>query len=197
MVIDGRDSRGIDVGILSRFEINRMRSRVHEPVFSRDCPEYAVRISADTELIIMPNHFASKGSDPTSTGRRNKQALRVREIYEGLANPLVVIAGDLNDHPGGGSLTPLLADTNLNDVMSLPEYGGEFPGTYKQARAEQKLDYLLLSPPLAQAVTGVDCFRKGFYAPTKWDSFENITSTTKDRNQASDHHCLWADLELL
>ena len=34
------------------------------------------------------------------------------------------------------------------------------------------------------------------FAPTKWESFENINKQTKDRNQASDHHCVWADVEV-
>jgi hypothetical protein len=41
----------------------------------------------------------------------------------------------------------------------------------------------------------VDVERRGYYAPTKWASFDNITKETKDRNQASDHHCLWAELD--
>jgi len=38
--------------------------------------------------------------------------------------------------------------------------------------------------------------RHGFYAPKKWESFDNINATTKDRFQASDHHCLWADIDI-
>ncbi|MCJ7443793.1 MAG: hypothetical protein MUO26_04565 [Methanotrichaceae archaeon] len=79
--------------------------------------------------------------------------------------------------------------------MSLDAYKG-YPGTYRHANANEKLDYLLLSPSLASAVVSVDVERRGFYAPTKWMSFENITEKTKDRFQASDHHCLWADIDL-
>jgi hypothetical protein len=42
----------------------------------------------------------------------------------------------------------------------------------------------------------VDVFRKGYYSPTKWESFENITRENKQRYQASDHHCVWAELDL-
>jgi hypothetical protein len=79
------------------------------------------------------------------------------------------------------------------DLSSL--YKG-FPGTYGHARADQKLDYLLLSPTLVQGVKAVDVFRKGFYAPSKWISYDNLNTHTKYRYQASDHHCVWADLEL-
>jgi len=42
----------------------------------------------------------------------------------------------------------------------------------------------------------VDVFRKGFYAPKKWESFENINADNRDRYQASDHHCVWAELNI-
>lgn len=80
--------------------------------------------------------------------------------------------------------------------MALPQYRGEFPGTYQRATTKEKIDYLLLSPALTKKVEHVDVFRKGFYAPRKWESFENITSENKGRFQASDHHCLWADVVL-
>ncbi len=201
MVIDGNDTRDIDVGILSRFPIARMRSHITDeesgkPVFSRDCPEYFISLEGGNELIVLPNHFSSKGSDLAGK-RRKVQAKKVKEIYERLKadHEHIVIAGDMNDHPNGGSLDMLLTGSDLKDAMSLPAYEG-FPGTYKHANAKEKLDYLLLSPVLVQAVVGVDVNRRGFYAPTKWKSFENITKETKDRFQASDHHCLWADIEL-
>jgi endonuclease/exonuclease/phosphatase family metal-dependent hydrolase len=202
MVIDGNDDRGIDVGILSRYPIQRIRSHIADrsassPTFSRDCPEYYVELPSGRELLILPNHFASKGSDPGGK-RRRLQAKAVRSIYEGLRKkfPLAIVAGDLNDYPNSGSLDPLLKDTDLVDAMSLKQYAGAFPGTYQRATAKEKIDYLLLSPALRRKVETVDVFRKGFYAPRKWESFENINEENRDRFQASDHHCVWADLDL-
>jgi len=201
MVIDGNDSRGIDVGILSRHPIASMHSHIDDKVngravFSRDCPEYLISLQDGASLVVLPNHFASKGSDLHGE-RRRIQAQRVREIYEGLreSQESIVVAGDLNDYPGGGSLGGLLEDSDLKDVMSMPIYKG-LPGTYEHANEKQKLDYLLLSPALSSRVAEVNVERRGFYAPTKWKSFDNINKKTKDRNQASDHHCLWADIEL-
>lgn len=110
--------------------------------------------------------------------------------------PLAVVAGDFNDHPEGGSLDALLKKTNLTDAMSLQQYQGKFPGTYQRATAREKSDYLLLSPALRKKAKAVDVFRKGFYAPTKWESFEDINRENKARFQASDHHCLWANVEV-
>src|SRR6188768_1097493 len=55
MVIDGNDERGIDVGILSRYPIQRMRSHINDAkgtsrIFSRDCPEYYVELPSGREL---------------------------------------------------------------------------------------------------------------------------------------------------
>ncbi len=200
MVIDGNDRRGIDVGILSRKPIIRMRSHIDhksngKPTFSRDCPEYYIQADG-TEIVILPNHFASKGSDPKGA-RRRVQAAAVKEIYDGLreTHEYVIVAGDFNDDPSSRALDDVLVHTNLKDAMSLPMYSG-YPGTYQHANASQKLDYLLFSPALVSGVTKVDLDRRGFYAPNKWKSFDNLTPQTKDRYQASDHHCLWADITL-
>lgn len=103
---------------------------------------------------------------------------------------------DLNDYPESGALDPLLRGTNLRDAMALQQYRGAFPGTYQRATSKEKIDYLLLSPALRKRVQTVDVCRNGFYVPRKWESFENITGANKDRFQASDHHCLWADIEI-
>ena len=197
-MIDGNDQRGIDVGILSRFPITHMVSHLTDmdgtsKIFSRDCPEYVVELPSGAPLLVLPNHFASKGSDFTGKHRK-QQSKRVRQIYDQRRSQFehILVAGDLNDHPKGGSLNRLL-DSDLTDAMAMDVYNG-LPGTYDHANASQKFDYLLMSPALAEHVTAVDVNRRGFYAPTKWKSLPSITKETKDRFQASDHHCLWADL---
>jgi hypothetical protein len=65
----------------------------------------------------------------------------------------------------------------------------------ERGSAKEKIDYLLLSPALQKRVEHVDVFRRGFYAPRKWEAFENITGENKHRFQALDHHCVWAQLQ--
>lgn len=204
MVIDGNDDRGIDVGLLSRKPLTGMRTHITDAIdgkkiFSRDCPEYYVSVgNGSGELVVLPNHFSSKGSDKTGQ-RRAVQAQRVREIYDSIRDAghnLVVVAGDLNDFPASGALDALLKDTDLTDAMATDKYHGAFPGTYQRATQRENFDYLLLSPDLAAKVTTVDVNRRGFYAPKKWESFENINAKTRDRFQASDHHCVWTDIDI-
>jgi endonuclease/exonuclease/phosphatase family metal-dependent hydrolase len=203
MVINGNDTRGINLGVMSRKPIVSMCSHVDDrtvsgsPTFSRDCPEYYLDLGGGKQLVVLPNHFASKGSDPEGK-RRRVQSAAVKEIYERIRREynMVIVAGDLNDYPGSGALDALLKQTDLQDAMSLKTYHGDYPGTYEHANADQKLDYLLLSPDLAQSTKAVDVNRMGFYAPKKWQCYDNIDAKTKDVNQASDHHCVWADLYL-
>lgn len=203
MLIDGNDVRGIDVGIMSRFPIVRMVSHVDDrtaagtPTFSRDCPEYYLDTGDGNIIVILPNHFASKGSD-VKGDRRKVQAAAVKKIYENLkvTHSKIIVAGDLNDFPGGGSLGALLDGTDLKDAMHLPAYQGPYKGTYQTATDDKKIDYLLLTPDLQGKVRKVDVNRSGYYAPTKWESYDNLTSKTKDRLNASDHHLVWADIVL-
>ena len=120
MLIDGNDDRGIDVGVMTRgdHEIQRIVSHVDDadlagPIFGRDCPEYTVTLPSGATLLVMVNHFKSKGygSARDSNRRRQRQAERVAEIYrarraEGIAN--IVVLGDLNDTPDSAPLAPLL-----------------------------------------------------------------------------------------
>jgi endonuclease/exonuclease/phosphatase family metal-dependent hydrolase len=201
MVIDGNDDRGIDVGVGSRFPIDFTRTHVTDGlpgnrIFSRDCAEFHIPVNGKN-VVLLANHFASKGSDKTGA-RRRVQAQRVKEIYEGLSQSTdyVIVAGDLNDFPGGGSLDALLEETHLKDAMSHPAYAGAFPGTYKLASAKEKIDYLLLSPVLFDKVINVDVNRRGYWT-AKWEHFDNLDDPEKRaRFQASDHHCLWVELDL-
>ena len=82
MVVDGNDSRGIDVGILSRYPIVEIRSHVDDPdadgnrLFSRDCPEYDIILPTENRLVLIPNHLKSKrngDNQATQERREHKQ----------------------------------------------------------------------------------------------------------------------------
>jgi hypothetical protein len=52
-------------------------------IFSRDCAEYQFTTPANDRLIVLVNHFKSKGfgSQATSNAKRKLQAQRVKAIY--------------------------------------------------------------------------------------------------------------------
>ncbi|MER6155511.1 endonuclease/exonuclease/phosphatase family protein [Streptomyces sp. NPDC001868] len=202
LLVDGNDSRGIDVGILSRFPVTSVRSHIFDPgddggpVFSRDCPEFEVEVAGEP-LWILGNHFKSKGFGRASENdrRRKAQAKRVREIYEAALerSSRVVVAGDLNDTLTSPPIK-LLLDAGLREAMTHESYGTNPPGTHGTGkRDEQKLDYLMFSPELWDRVTHVGVERRGIWAPR---TFEPFTTVTSKLNQASDHAALYADLDL-
>src|SRR5919112_242969 len=90
MLIDGNDPRGIDVGLLTKSGhliesiVSHVDDREHgRRIFSRDCPEFTVRVSETTRILLLVNHFKSKlGPKAESDAHRKAQAKRVREIYD-------------------------------------------------------------------------------------------------------------------
>lgn len=211
MVIDGNDTRGIDVGVMATrgYNIGLMRSHVHdmktdgEPVFSRDCPEYAITTPQGETIWVLPNHFKSKfgGDSPDSRNKRKAQATRVAEIYRALrrdGHDKIVILGDFNDTPASVALKPLLADTDLKDVSEHTSFDtGEFAGkgTYGLGNDSQKIDYLLLSPALFARVKASGLFRKGAWPGVRprprWTVYPELK---REVHVASDHHVIWAEI---
>lgn len=218
MLIDGNDQRGIDVGIMTKegFEIGLIESHIDDlrangtPVFSRDCPEYAVTTPDGEVIWVLPNHFKSKfgGNNAATIAKRRDQAVRTAEIYETLRSigeDLVVVLGDLNDTPDSAPLQPLLADTDLTDVSEHPNFT-EFEfvpasatnrgiGTFGLGNDSNKIDYLLLSPALFGRVTLGGIFRKGAWPgvqPPRWEVYPQLT---REVHVASDHHVIWADID--
>ncbi|EJN31872.1 metal-dependent hydrolase [Pseudomonas sp. GM78] len=202
MVIDGNDARGIDVGLLSRYPIIGIRSHVDDEfegkrIFSRDCPEYVLQLPSGKQLVVCPNHFKSKrgGDDEQAKARRLVQGVRVSEIVRSIEeqiSPFVLVGGDLNDTPDSVAVSPLIGG-GWTDIQSHPGYPAERPGTYATGTASNKIDYLIMSSALQPLLTGVGVERRGTYHPTLWPPFEGVTATT----EASDHHCIWADFNLL
>lgn len=118
-VLDGNDSRLIDVAVLSRYPIVHLRSYQHlwveetaAPLFPRDCLEADVEIPGAGPLTLFINHFKSMSPSPAQPCRgrartfaaRQRQAQAVREIVsqrfpDRLETAWFAVLGDLNDYP--------------------------------------------------------------------------------------------------
>lgn len=208
MLVEGNDERGIDVGLLTRtLPIGCVVSHVDDvapddperPIFSRDCPEYEVTLPSGRRLVVLVNHFKSKGYGglAASARTRRRQAVRVRELYEARlagGDELVVVMGDLNDTPDSAPLAPLL-DGGPVDIAEHPAFDdGGWPGTYTTSRAGNKIDYLLCSPAVLAAVTAAGVHRRGVWtASGRWEVYPTLTRAV---DAASDHAALWADVDL-
>ncbi|KQU69150.1 endonuclease/exonuclease/phosphatase family protein [Phycicoccus sp. Root101] len=212
MLVDGNDDRGIDVGIMTRGDhpIEGIVSHVDDadlagPIFGRDCPEYSVSLPGGGRLLVLVNHFKSKGYGKASESdtRRRRQAERVAEIYRqrrAEGHEHVVVLGDLNDFPGSAPLAPLLVGTSsapsdLRDVSAHPSFDdGGYPGTYTTGRTANKIDYILCSPAVFTSITAGGIFRKGVWtASRRWEMYPTLT---REQDAASDHAALWVDVDL-
>jgi endonuclease/exonuclease/phosphatase family metal-dependent hydrolase len=201
MVIDGNDQRGIDLGILSRYPIAEIRSHVddltpdNERIFSRDCPEFDIILPNGERLVILANHLKSKrnGDDQESRNRRKLQADRAHELAVSALDrsPFVLLAGDFNDTPDSVPLSSLFTD-DFQDIMTHENYPTARPGTYGTGLANNKIDYLIMSPDLRDKLADVGIERRGSYHPNLWDVFDTVTGA---RDEASDHHLIWADFD--
>lgn len=209
MLIDGNDDRGIDVGLFTKpnFQVESIVSHVDDTangktIFSRDCPEFMVRASNPRRVLVLVNHFKSKGhgSQADSNARRKAQAQRVREIYdqrkaEGV--DLIAVVGDLNDTPESDPLEPLLKTTDLRDIFTHDQFqDGGRPGTFGNCNASNKIDYLLLSPALFDRVTTGGVWRKGIWGGVNGTLFPHYDEMTRPIHAASDHAAIWADVDL-
>jgi endonuclease/exonuclease/phosphatase family metal-dependent hydrolase len=218
MLIDGNDTRGIDVGIMTRnnVEIVSMYSNVDMPdpgtpsqrLFSRDCAEYLCRVPSNKTVRVLLNHFKSQsgGGGP----KRARQAQGVRAIVDKLIaageNDLIVM-GDLNEGPDGQGnpaqhFAPLYAPGSpLVDVFSLPAFdSGPRPGTFQSCSMTNRLDYIFVSSNLAPKVHGGGIERHGLWGnpsnknpPQAWDIYPDITDSTK---AASDHAAVYVDIDI-
>ncbi len=147
---EGRDPRGIDVGVLSRLPFTRAvshlddRDRAGAHLFARDVPELHLSV-AGREVVVLGAHLASKREPQDAL--RTAQAARVAQVAEallaGAPEALLVVAGDLNDLPVSAALRPLLSNPLLADPVAYLPASGSY--TYTPLRHRGRLDYLLVS----------------------------------------------------
>ena len=210
MLIDGNDTRGIDVGLLARpgYKVGWMRSHADDRssqgghVFSRDCPEFGIWTPSGATVWVLVNHFKSKGygAKDASDARRWLQAETVRTIYERLkleGATMVAILGDMNDSADSDTLAPLLRETDLRDAAVHPKFdNGGRTGTFKDGHERDKLDYILLSPALYDRMSQGGIWRKGVWGGKNGKLWDIYPEMKEPAHAASDHACMWCDLEI-
>lgn len=209
MLIDAFDPRGIDVALLSRFEVCDIKTHMFEKtgrsrIFSRDCLEVTIKLADNDFMYFFVNHFKSQGYGlkEANDAKRLRQAQRVLDIIKerkfNLRQEKVVVLGDFNAPPGSQSLAPLLGFAGLKDVLALRVADPDDRWTYYYDSAQQ-IDYILVSEPLQQACQTAGVERRGIFDVAKY-SHGKITAWPEVQANgvaasASDHGAVWAEFE--
>ncbi len=216
LVIDGNDSRRIDVGVVSRFPIVHARSWQHlsrdeRYVFDRDCLEVDIAAPVGTVTLYI-NHFKSMRAPNRSSGpgrgltapRRAAQARTVRDIVCKRFGPEpdeapFVILGDFNDHledthEGSCAIRELVQWSAVRNIVDrLPEderWTHFFSGRRRSSLppAYRQLDFVLPSRGLAERNPAPpEIERRGQPGRASRFTGERFEGVGHDRPKASDH----------
>jgi endonuclease/exonuclease/phosphatase family metal-dependent hydrolase len=218
MLIDGNDSRGIDVGIMTRqgVEIVSMHStstfRIRELPASASSAATAPSTYAGSRnkrsVRVLLNHFKSQsgGGGP----KRARQAQGLRDIVDALVKSgekNLIVMGDLNEGPDGQGnpsphFAPLYAPSSpLVDVFSLAAFDpGPKPGTFQSCSTTNRIDYIFVSKNLAPKVVDGGVERHGLWGaptnknpPSAWEIYPTITESGQ---AASDHAAVFVDVNI-
>lgn len=212
-LVDGNDPRRIDVAVLSKFPITRIRTHQHLWVpswkhflFSRDCLEVDVQVAANKTLTLFVNHFKSMmGGRAQTRQKRSRQASEVKNIVKArfganAGNQSFVILGDFNDYreTAGGATSGIkqLVDWNqVEDIIFRLPAAERWTHFWAKQKEYRQLDYLLLSKKLANATTAVPgILRKGLPTRATGYSGARFSGVGKDSPKASDHCPVYIDL---
>jgi predicted extracellular nuclease len=166
LLIDGNDTRLIDVGLLSNLPIVNLRTHQfikagagNSFVFSRDCLEVEVQVGAKIVHVFI-NHFKSMlGGREQTKSRREQQSQTVLNLLQkrfgndfGEAN--FVVLGDLNDYletdrEDECGIRALLQSEQMENVVLRLPLEEQWTHFFKGDKTYNQLDYILISKALA------------------------------------------------
>ena len=171
LVIDGRDLRQIDVGVLSTRKILDVRTHVDDQdqsglIFRRDLLEVVIELPGHRHLTVFVAHLKSKFTginvaDPAKeSAKGDVQRLReakataaiIRRRFPGsrFNRELFALCGDFNDEPGSAPVRPVVKQLGLENVIDRLPRRERWTHWWSGRNQASQFDYLLLSPALAK-----------------------------------------------
>jgi endonuclease/exonuclease/phosphatase family metal-dependent hydrolase len=213
--IDGNDLRLIDVAVLSKRPITRVRTHQHlrdtngsgKELFSRDCLEVDVDVDGTT-VTLFANHLKSMIKTREETReKRERQAAGVRKIVEDRFGPdpgseSFVILGDLNDYletdaQGRSAIEDLVEWDQVENVIGRRDADDRWTHYWNGGNDYKQLDYLLLSKSLAAASDGEpEIMRKGLPKRATAYAGERFDGVGDSKPKASDHCPVAMEIEV-
>ncbi len=165
VLVEGNDSRGIDVALLSRFPLGPVTSHAYQRFdpdvggqatdrFQRDLLCVEVRPPGSDSFEVWVVHLKSKGGNGASDPIRLAEAQTIRQLVDRRisADPQasLAICGDFNDEIGSPSLRAILGqgDRRMASLFdSVPESDRV---TFNQEPYRSMIDFILCSPAMAR-----------------------------------------------
>jgi predicted extracellular nuclease len=162
VLIEGTDSRGIDVGYLVRGDTAEVLDQVQYPspgnITSRPPLMIKIKVDGSDEIFyILNNHFTSmSGGEEATEPRRNAQAAWNAEIGQELLaeNPdaFLAVTGDLNSYYGSLPIQTL-EDSGLINLFDTVDWYERY--TYVYEGNSQILDHILVNQSLLDLLVGL------------------------------------------
>jgi endonuclease/exonuclease/phosphatase family metal-dependent hydrolase len=203
-LIEGNDPRRIDVAVLSKLPIVKIRSYQHlrsgrSALFSRDCLEVDVEYKRGAVLTLYVNHLKSMmGGRAETRAKRLAQSAEVVDIVKARfgakagAHPFIVL-GDLNDYletdaQGKTGISALASWGQVENVIARLPAQEQWTHFWNKGNEYKQLDYILPSKSLASSLVGLpEIVRKGL--PTRATRYTGprFPGVGKNTPKASDH----------
>lgn len=211
-VIPGNDQENRHLGIMTRngYRVNSIESYANIPangggkLFDKDLHKYEIKTPSGGNLWILSAHLVDSGEDKNiNEERRREQVTKIAEVYNELREQgkrKILVAGALNAISYCDSLSPLLRETDLQDIKKHQAFSVDTDagkdakyyslGAYKMGVNLKQKDYFLLSPELLKQMHRGGLNRKAVWPENKsqWRVFKTLKS---ERQQASTHPLLW------
>lgn len=160
VLVEGNDSRGIDVGIITRLQVLDVKSHKdavvalpsgEKTVLSRDLLEVKLKANDNYVFTSFVTHLKSHHGGDIADIRREAEAETVRKIVSDFSkqnpNANFTLSGDFNDIYSTKALKPILkSDLNLTDIIFKDLGTANYVYTYHPVKFRSRIDYILVSP---------------------------------------------------